>query len=170
MKIRIKTLALCAVLTALALALSLLESTIPLGLIVPLPGVKLGLANVVTLCALFSLGFWPALAVLLCRILLLFLMTGSFTGFLMSLGGGLTAFLSMAACKKGYPGFFSLYGVSVCGACMHSVGQVAMALILTQSPGVVYYLSPLLLTSGACGILTAAAAQGALRAFRHRVE
>ena len=67
MKIKTRELTLCAVLAALALALSYMESFFPLALIVPLPGVKLGLANIVTLYALYALGFPSALAILLVR-------------------------------------------------------------------------------------------------------
>ena len=62
MKIKTRELTLCAVLAALALALSYMESFFPLALIVPLPGVKLGLANIVTLYALYAIGFPSALA------------------------------------------------------------------------------------------------------------
>ena len=67
MKIKTRELTLCAVLSALALALSYMESFFPLVLLVPLPGVKLGLANIVTLYALYALGFPSALAILLVR-------------------------------------------------------------------------------------------------------
>ena len=67
MKIKTRELTLCAVLAALALALSYMESFFPLVLLVPLPGVKLGLANIVTLYALYALGFPSALAILLVR-------------------------------------------------------------------------------------------------------
>ena len=70
MKIKTRELTLCAVLAALALALSYMESFFPLALIVPLPGVKLGLANIVTLYALYALGASSALAILVVRCLL----------------------------------------------------------------------------------------------------
>ena len=70
MKLTTKNLALCAVLTALALGLSTLENLFPVSLLVPLPGVKLGLANIVTVFALYQLGAVPALVILVARCLL----------------------------------------------------------------------------------------------------
>ena len=96
MKIKTRELTLCAVLAALALALSYMESFFPLALIVPLPGVKLGLANIVTLYALYALGFPSALAILLVRCTLGALFAGNASALLFSLLGGLAALLAMA--------------------------------------------------------------------------
>ena len=98
---RTKTLALCALLTALALGLSYVERLIPLGLLIPLPGIKLGLANVVTLFALCFLGLGPAFAVLIARCFLGSLFAGSLSGLVFSLTGGLLAMVVMAAPPKG---------------------------------------------------------------------
>ena len=96
MKIKTRELTLCAVLAALALALSYMESFFPLALIVPLPGVKLGLANIVTLYALYALGFPSALAILLVRCTLGALFAGNASALLFSLLGGLSALFVMA--------------------------------------------------------------------------
>ena len=96
MKIKTRELTLCAVLAALALALSYMESFFPLALIVPLPGVKLGLANIVTLYALYAIGFPSALAILLVRCTLGALFAGNASALLFSLLGGLSALLVMA--------------------------------------------------------------------------
>ena len=93
MKWTTKNLALCAVLTALALGLSTLESLFPVSLVVPLPGVKLGLANIVTVFALYELGTAPALVILLARCGLGSLFAGNASALLFSLLGGLTAML-----------------------------------------------------------------------------
>ena len=114
MKIKTRELTLCAVLAALALALSYMESFFPLALIVPLPGVKLGLANIVTLYALYALGFPSALAILLVRCTLGALFAGNASALLFSLLGGLSALLVMAllsGAKK-----LSIFGVSIAGA------------------------------------------------------
>ena len=111
MKIKTRELTLCAVLAALALALSYMESFFPLALIVPLPGVKLGLANIVTLYALYALGFPSALAILLVRCTLGALFAGNASALLFSLLGGLSALLVMAllsGAKK-----LSIFGVSI---------------------------------------------------------
>lgn len=94
-----RRLALLGVLCALALALSYLERLLPLELLIPLPGVKLGLANVVTLFALWALGPWDALWVLVPRCLLGSLFGGGASLFY-SLLGGLFAFCAMVLAKK----------------------------------------------------------------------
>ena len=100
MKIKTRELTLCAVLAALALALSYMESFFPLTLIVPLPGVKLGLANIVTLYALYAIGFPSALAILLVRCTLGALFAGNASALLFSLLGGLSALFVMALLSK----------------------------------------------------------------------
>lgn len=81
MKLTTRQLTLCAVLTAMALALSYLENFFPLSLAIPIPGIKLGLANIVTLFALYALGPGQALLILLARCLLgVSLFTGALTG------------------------------------------------------------------------------------------
>ena len=94
-----KSLALCAVLTALALGLSTLENLFPVTLLIPLPGVKLGLANIVTVFALYKLGAVPALAILAGRCLLGSLFAGNFSALLFSLMGGLLAMAVMIALR-----------------------------------------------------------------------
>ena len=123
MKWTTKNLALCAVLTALALGLSTLESLFPVSLVVPLPGVKLGLANIVTVFALYELGAAPALVILLARCGLGSLFAGNASALLFSLLGGLTAMLVMIGLKRCRR--LSIYGVSIGGAAAHNVGQMA---------------------------------------------
>ena len=127
MKWTTKNLALCAVLTALALGLSTLESLFPVSLVVPLPGVKLGLANIVTVFALYELGAAPALVILLARCGLGSLFAGNASALLFSLLGGLTAMLVMIGLKRCRR--LSIYGVSIGGAAAHNVGQMAAAVI-----------------------------------------
>ena len=100
MKLNARSIALCAVLTALALGLSTLESLFPVTLIVPLPGVKLGLANIVTVFALYELGAVPALTILTARCLLGGLFAGNLSALLFSLLGGFTAMLVMIALRR----------------------------------------------------------------------
>lgn len=151
-----------ALLLALALCLSYMERFIPLELIVPLPGVKLGLANVVTLFVLYAMDAPSAALVLLPRCLL-----GSFFGgvssLLFSLLGGLLALGAMALAKRW--GRLSVFGVSVLGAAAHNVGQVAAAAALLGSWYIVGYLPLLLTLAVPCGLLTGALATGVLRAL-----
>ena len=158
-----KTLAQSAVLVALALALSYTERFIPLQLVIPLPGVKLGLANIATLVALYALGWQKTIPIVVVRCFLGALF-GGLTGILFSLTGGLLSLGVMAACKK-IP-LFSIYGVSILGAAAHNIGQIFAAMALMGSVYVWAYLPYLLLIAIFTGTATGAACAGVLRAFQ----
>lgn len=151
---RLKRLTLCGLLTALAIVLSLVERLFPLDAIVPVPGVKLGLANVVTLFALTRLGVRDALAILLCRVTVSSLLLGSMTGFLFSLAGGLLSLSVMWALLRGEGRFCSLLGVSVAGAAAHNVGQILAAVFWMGTAAVVAYLPFLLVMAVPLGLVT----------------
>lgn len=150
-----------AVLVSLALALSYTERFIPLQLLIPLPGVKLGLANVVTLMALYLLGTKSAFVILILRCVLGAVFGGGITGLLFSLTGGLLAMSVMALSRK-MP-FLSVYGVSILGAAAHNVGQILAAMVLLQSVYVGAYLSYLLAVALFTGFATGGAVAGVLR-------
>ena len=154
-------LARAALLTALALGLSWMERFIPLQLLVPLPGIKLGLANLVTLFALYFLGGRMALAILCVRCLLGSLFGGGVTAFCFSITGGLLALAVMAAARR-LP-LLSVYGVSILGAAAHHVGQILVAVALLRSGYVVAYLPFLLLVAIATGFLTGAISSALFR-------
>ena len=160
-----KTITLCAVLTTLALALSYTERLIPLQLLVPVPGIKLGLANIVTMTALYLLGARYSGMILLCRCVLGAVFGGGITGFLFSLWGGLLALGIMTLTKKW--GVFSLYGVSILGAAAHNIGQILAAVVLLQSIYVGAYLPYLLLIGIVTGIMTGGATAGVLRILKN---
>ena len=149
-----KKLALCGLLTALAIVLSLVERLFPLDAIVPIPGVKLGLANVVTLFALTRLRPREALAILVCRVSISSLLMGSVTAFLFSLLGGLLSLAVMWALLRVEGRFCSLLGVSAAGAAGHNIGQVIAAVFWMQTGAVVGYLPYLLLMSIPLGLVT----------------
>lgn len=165
MKWTTKNLALCAVLTALALGLSTLESLFPVSLVVPLPGVKLGLANIVTVFALYELGAAPALVILLARCGLGSLFAGNASALLFSLLGGLTAMLAMIGLKRCRR--LSIYGVSIGGAAAHNCGQIAAACLTLGSMAPLYYLPILLGASLITGAVTGVAAACLFRALVH---
>lgn len=148
-----KRLALAAVLTALALGLSYMERMIPLGLLIPLPGIKLGLANVVTLFALCYLGAPMAFTILGARVFLGALFAGNFSALLYSAMGGFLALIVMALvlrfCRR-----LSVYGVSIAGAAAHNVGQIGAALITLGNSAVLGYLPVLLLAALLSGSIT----------------
>lgn len=155
-----KQIAQSAVLIALALALSYTERFIPLQLVIPLPGVKLGLANVVTLAALYLLGWKRTFPIVLLRCFL-GAVFGSLTGLVFSLTGGLLSLGVMAICKK-LP-VFSIYGVSILGAAAHNVGQILAAMALMASVYVGAYLPYLLVIGIFTGFATGAACASVLR-------
>lgn len=156
MKLTTKQLTLCAVLTALALALSYCERFFPLSLVIPLPGIKLGLANIVTVFALYALGPVQALLILTGRCLLGAVFAGNMNALLFSLLGGFSAMLVMILLSRLRR--LSVYGVSVGGAAAHNCGQIAAACLSLGSAAPLYYLPLLLGTSLITGAVTGIAA------------
>ena len=139
-----------AILAALALALSYVEGMFPLP--VPLPGFKLGLANIVTLFALYTLGAPSALAILLVRVLLGAMFAGNASALIYSLLGGFAAMGTMIALSR-FPKL-SVYGVSVGGAAAHNIGQVAAAMLTLGNAAPLAYLPLLLAVAVFSGALT----------------
>ena len=159
-----KRLTLCAILVALAMALSYTERFIPLQMLVPLPGVKLGLANIVTLMALYLMGPKAAFAILIPRCIFGAVFGGGITGLAFSLVGGLLAMAVMCLARK-IPAF-SVYGVSILGAAAHNVGQSLAAMVLMNSVYIGAYLPYLLGVALFTGFATGAACAGILRALK----
>ena len=163
MKLSTRQLTLCAVLTALALALSYTENLLPLSLAVPLPGVKLGLANIVTVFALYALGPGQALLILLARCTLGAVFAGNLNALLFSLFGGLLAMgvmILLSRCPA-----LSIYGVSIAGAAAHNCGQIAAAMLTLGNTAPLYYLPLLLAVSLLTGAVTGFAAGLLFRAL-----
>ena len=154
-----KTIALAGVLTTLGLALSYLESLIPLP--VGIPGVKLGLANLVVLIALNRLGTKTALVVSLLRIKLASLLFGTAVSAAYALSGGLLSFLIMWALLR-RSGEFSTAGVSLAGGAAHNLGQLAAAAVVLGTVRVVAYLPALLLCGVTAGALNGVCAAAVL--------
>ena len=165
MKLSTKQLTLCAVLTAMALALSYLENFFPLSLAIPIPGIKLGLANIVTLFALYALGPGQALLILAARCLLGAMFAGNLNALIFSLLGGVTAMLVMIGLSRVRR--LSVYGVSVGGAAAHNCGQVAAAVLTLGNTAPLYYLPVLLAVSLFTGALTGLIAACLFRALGH---
>ena len=165
MKLTTRELTLCAVLTAMALALSYLESFFPLSLAIPIPGIKLGLANIVTLFALYALGPGQAQMILLARCLLGAVFAGNMSALIFSVLGGVTAMVVMILLSR--CGRLSIYGVSVGGAAAHSCGQVAAAVLTLGNTAPIYYLPVLLGVSLFTGALTGLIAACLFRVLAH---
>ena len=145
-----------ALLTAVALTIFMVEAQIPAP--VPIPGIKLGLANIVTLYALFVLGPWDALGILLARILLGSLFAGNMMVLLYSLAGGLLCWAISCGLKK-IMTLRQIWLCSIFGAIAHNLGQMAVAVALTRTPGLLVYLPALILSGVIAGAFTGWAAQ-----------
>lgn len=156
-----KQVSLCAVLIALALALSYTEGLIPLQMVIPLPGIKLGLANIVILIALSLFKTRYAWMILISRCILGAVFGGGITGLAFSMGGGILALSAMAAAKKST--LFSIYGISVIGAAAHNIGQILAAMVLMNSVYIGAYLPYLLMVAIVTGLLTGGLCAGILR-------
>ena len=145
-----------ALLTALALIIFVLESYIPVP--VPIPGVKLGLANIITLYALWTLRPREAFIILITRIVLGSIFAGQLMSLLYSLGGGLLCFILTLASRR-VLSEQQIWISSVIGAIAHNVGQILVAIAVTSTPSVAVYLPLLLISAIVTGCFTGFAAQ-----------
>ncbi len=145
-----------ALLTAIALTIFVIEAQIPA--VVPLPGVKLGLSNIITVYAVFALGPGEAAAVLFCRIFLGAVFAGNFSSIFYSAAGGACAILVTIGLRRCLTQK-QLWVAGSLGAVAHSVGQVGMAMLLTGTPGLIIYLPPLAGISIVTGLFTGLCAQ-----------
>ena len=146
--------ALSAVLTALAMIFSYVEAILPFNFVIP--GVKLGLSNLVVLVALYSLGAGYAFAINMTRIVLSGLLFGGVSAMLYSLAGGLLSFAVMLILMK--TDIFSPIGVSTAGGVSHNIGQLTVAALITETPKIYLYLPVLLISGTITGILLGTAA------------
>ncbi len=152
----VKKLTQMALLSAIALTIFVVEAQIPA--LVPIPGIKLGLSNIVTVFAVFTLGSWEAALILAVRIFLGAVFAGNFSTLLYSLAGGCLAILAAIVLKKILkPKQFWVAGTL--GAIAHSIGQMAMAVLLTGTPGLLVYLPVMVLCSIVTGSFTGLCAQ-----------
>lgn len=153
--------AICGIMISLALVLSYMERLIPLQMVIPLPGIKLGLANIVTLVALYYLGIKSAYTILIIRCILGAIFGGGISGLLFSLSGSLLALTIMILGSK--VSFFSIFGISILGAAAHNIGQIIMAILLMKSIYIGGYLPYLLVIALFTGFATGSIAAGVLR-------
>ncbi|HHW91672.1 MAG TPA: Gx transporter family protein [Firmicutes bacterium] len=145
-----------SLLVAVGIALHVFEAMLPALNVLPIPGAKLGLANIVTLLTLVFLGYREALGVVLLRSLLASLVAGTFltTTFYLSFAGALGSGLVMGLLYLFSRGRFSLVGISICGAVAHNVSQLLVAALLIQQAGIFMYLPYLLLFALPTGYFT----------------
>ena len=151
-----KKLTLLSLLTAIALTIFMVEAQIPA--LVPIPGVKMGLANIVTVFTVFALGAKEGAAVLFVRIFLGAVFAGNFSTIFYSAAGGICAILVTILLKKILTGK-QLWVAGCFGAIAHSIGQMGMAIAVTGTPSILIYLPALLVCSIITGIFTGLCAQ-----------
>ena len=150
MKINTKKLALIGVLAAVAMMLSYIEALIP-PVYSAVPGIKLGLANIAVIFALYSVDPKSAAFISLVRVALSALLFGSVMSFIYSFSGAVLSLAVMILLKKS--ALFSAVGVSVAGAVMHNVGQVLCAVIILGTAEIGYYLIFLSVSAVVSGVL-----------------
>lgn len=150
MKIKPKTIAYIGIGTALAMILAYLETLIP-PLFPAIPGIKMGLPNIIIVFLLYRKGPLFASFVSLLRIILVSILFGNLMAFFYSLAGGVLSMLVMVLLGKFR--ILSTVGVSVAGAVMHNVGQVLMAMLLLETAELGYYLVVLTVTGTIAGVL-----------------
>lgn len=160
---KLKRLTRLALLTAIALTIFLVELQIPSP--VPIPGVKLGLSNIVTLYCVFAYGPWSALSVLICRVLLGALCSGRIMTLAYSLAGGLLSW-ALSCLMRHIVTERQLWIVSVLGGLAHNTGQMLAAVAIAGTRSLWVYYPVLCLTGMAAGLFTGLCAQYLLARMR----
>ena len=143
-----KRIAKMSMLVALAIIFSYIEFLVPINLGVP--GIKLGLANLVIVIALYTMNTVDVWLISILRILILGFMFGSGMSIIYSIAGAMLSLLVMCIIKriKG----FSIVGVSIAGGVCHNIGQVLVAMVVVETTGILYYMPALLVA----GVITGA--------------
>lgn len=141
--------ALYGILIALAMVMSFVESLIPIP--IPVPGVKLGLANLVTVTGLYLVGIRGTVCLTLLRVVLVGFSFGNPYSMIYGLSGSLLSLFVMALAKK-YR-LFSQTGISILGGIAHNIGQITFAALIVRTPGVYVYLPALLVAGCISGLV-----------------
>ena len=144
-----KRVATYGMLIALAFLLSYVETLIPFSL--GIPGIKLGLANLVVLVALYTLGEKSAFVISMVRILLVGLTFASFSVMLYSLAGGILSFLCMLFGRRYTK--LSTAGISILGGVAHNLGQLLLAAVVLNTGALLYYFPALLVAGTVAGLV-----------------
>ena len=148
--------ALSGLLTSLMLVFGLIERQFPLT--AAIPGVKLGLANSVLLYSLYMLGIKQSFILMLLKALMSWLIYTNMNAMFYSLGGGLLSLLAMIALSR--ISGVSIIGVSALGAVFFNVGQILVAVVMLNTPQLIFTYLPVLMVSGVVtGVLTGVVAQ-----------
>lgn len=147
--LRTKKITFLALFASLALLLSYVEMLLP-PIITSVPGIKMGLPNIVLILILYRFGIKEAAIVSFIRLLIVTILFGNISMLLYSLAGAVLSLAVMGILKK--LDFLSTVGVSVAGAIMHNVGQIIVAMLLMQTSEIGYYMIVLSITGTVAGI------------------
>ena len=150
------------VFTALALIFSYVETLIPISF--GIPGVKLGLANLIIVIALYKMRLSEAYLLSVVRVVLSGFIFGNYFSIIYSLAGGLLSLTAMACLKKN--GGISVMGVSVAGGVCHNIGQLIVAMLVVETFSVAYYVPVLLVAGVATGLVIGLVANGMIRRLK----
>ena len=156
MALKARKLVTLALLDAIALTIFMVEAQIPA--LVPIPGIKLGLSNIVTVFTVFAIGAWEGAAVLFVRIFLGAVFAGNFSSILYSGAGGLCAIVVTILLRRVLTRQ-QLWVAGSLGAVAHSIGQMSMAIFVTGTPGIAVYLPVMITCSIVTGLFTGLCAQ-----------
>ena len=143
-----KKVAYCAMLTALAMIFGYVEALIPFGF--GIPGIKLGIANIVIVLALYMFPAYQVFMIQLARIVLVSFLFGNISMMIYSLAGGILSFLVMLLLKKTKE--FSVTGVSIAGGVSHNIAQILVAVAALGTGRLAWYLPALLVSGVAAGV------------------
>ena len=145
---KIKKITLLGLLSALAMVLSYVEMLLP-PIVTSIPGIKVGLPNIITVFLLYKFSFKDAFLVSLVRILMVSLLFGNIFTLSYSLAGGILSILLMYLLKK--TNLFSSIGVSIAGGVAHNIGQICVAIFVTNTLQIGYYMIPLFISGTIAG-------------------
>lgn len=146
-----KRLTTMSLLTSMALIIFIIEANLPS--LTPVPGIKLGLSNIITVYAMFILVPLDTLLILLSRIILGSIFSGNMSVLLYSLAGGILCYVSMLIMRK----FLTLKQIWICsviGALFHNIGQITVAILITNTMSLIYYLPILMVSAIISGMFT----------------
>ncbi len=159
---KVKNIAMCGVLTTLAMIFSYIDSLISIP--IPVPGVRLGISNIVIITALYIVGVKEAMIVNILRIVLTSILFGNATSFWFSITGGMLSIIVMILLKK--IELFSIVGISVASGVSHNIGQIIAAVIIMETHAILYYLPVLLITGTVAGIVVGVVAAMILKRLK----
>lgn len=163
-----KKIALCGLFSAIAIAIAFAESISGVNALIPIPGVKLGLANIAVIGAVIFIEKKYGFAVMLIRCLVMLFIFGNVSGFIISLCGGCFAFASVCFMIRLGGSFCSLIGISSVGAFCHAVGQLVAVAVLTDASSVLVASPMVLFGSVLTGVVSGLCANAVYNSLGNR--